>query len=573
MSARNKITVGKPQYQIYEDLIVPPEALAPSGSIGFIIANDRTNGVWLSKGNGKWDQLNIIDVCGDIEIQANTTLYYSDTNVTSNTWTTMSTPTWVKIHAHNSTVVNNLIYPGVTGKYLVETTTQWYNGDAAVYWNIEAAVAKGGTVAGIRSFQSCTPLGNGFAATTTYDLIEIDAYNVDYVQPVFRYTNAPTGTGFNPRNATMKIKLIDRPLVLFECNFEDDNTDTPRITIVNDDTNAWYKGEPAAGLTAFSGSNCMYISNDGGTTWAYTNNVTQYSHFYFDIDIPNVPNSVWKARCQWIGTAESGYDEVTVYLAEQDYIPVAGSAPTGASVIGPLAGGADWEETYGLIEGAEGTSKRVIFTWDNDTSVGTEPIAIDNVAVYSYLDFENIWSLYFNEDWASGNFTANSWNVVNDGTSVNQWVVGTGTHLTDDYSAYITDNSAEDPEYDISDVTVGHFYKDFVIDSEYSLARLTFYWKCAGENGSLNTSYDYGLVHLIPTTTTPVAGTELLAATRVGASNNLGKHNLTSNWLKESIDLTDWIGDTVRVCFTWRNDSSVGTAPGFCVDDIRIEYK
>jgi len=576
MSARNRITVGKIEYQVYEDLIVPPDHLAPKGSIAIIIENERPNGIWIAKGNGKWDQLVALEVNANMAVEDDTTHYYEEGNYTAESWyPTIFTPndlTWVEKSSSLATIVTEKIYPNVSGRFMVESNGHWYNQDAGVRWDIEASVAKNASLA--NSFGGATPAAAGFANIYTKDIIELDQYNQDFIQYGLRFTNTVSGDGFNPRNLSLELKLIDRPLYLLECNFEDTNKDTARMTIVNDDTNAWYKGEPAADLTAFSGDNCMYISNDNGVTWAYTNNLTQYSHFYFDIDIPNVPFSTWKVRLQWVGTGETTYDNLTIFLADQTYTPVAGEVPTGGQIIGPLATGDEWAEAIGIIEGAEGTNKRIIFTWKNDTSIGTEPIAVDNIAIFSYLDFENLWSVDFLEEWLSGSFAGNGWTVVDDPASVNYWVIGSDESFSGTDSAYITNDTPLTAQYDENDITTAHFYKDFTIDSSWATARLSLYWKCVGENGFSDTSYDYGLISLVPTTTTPVGAAELPVASRVGATDNSGKHNsLSSVWTKEVIALDDWIGDTVRLVFTWHNDGSIGGNPPFCVDNIKIEYK
>ncbi len=63
---------------------------------------------------------------------------------------------------------------------------------------------------------------------------------------------------------------------------------------------------------------------------------------------------------------------------------------------------------------------------------------------------------------------------------------------------------------------------------------------------------------------------------RIGADDNLGKFNLNygtnpgTTWNVETIDLTDYVGQTKRIVFTWNNDGSVGVDPPFVVDNIKI---
>jgi hypothetical protein len=150
------------------------------------------------------------------------------------------------------------------------------------------------------------------------------------------------------------------------------------------------------------------------------------------------------------------------------------------------------------------------------------------------------------------------------------------------FNAFISDNT-EKPDYTITTANVSHFYKDFALPSDVDSITLSFDWKCQGENAAGVTQYDYGAVVITTTGTTPVAGTEVTttqtggaATTRLGATDNSGKFNLAygttpgSIWNTETIDLSDYIGETKRLVFTWKNDGSVGNNPPFIIDNIRI---
>ena len=198
---------------------------------------------------------------------------------------------------------------------------------------------------------------------------------------------------------------------------------------------------------------------------------------------------------------------------------------------------------------------------------------------------EAIKSTPFTEDWESSGFTENSWTVVNDTTNV--WVVGQAENNGGTSSAYVSDDGGTSASYTITAADVSHFYKDFTFDTNVSSIYLQFDWKCQGENAAGATQYDYGAVVITTTGTTPVAGTEVSTVLaedggngRIGAEDNLGKFNLNygtnpgTTWNTELINLSDYIGQTKRIVFTWNNDGSVGTDPPFVVDNIKIiEYK
>jgi hypothetical protein len=194
----------------------------------------------------------------------------------------------------------------------------------------------------------------------------------------------------------------------------------------------------------------------------------------------------------------------------------------------------------------------------------------------------DITAALLNEGFESGNFTANSWTVVNDTT--NEWVVGTADAETGTYSAYVSDDGGTSAEYNNSTSQVSHFYKDITFGSSSTNITLSFDWKCGGEDGSGRTSWDYGAVVITDTTDTVTAGSEVLTAEasvggngRIGATTNNNKFNLDygtnpeTDWNNESIDLTAYAGETKRLVFTWRNDSSSGVNPGILIDNIMIQ--
>ena len=193
-----------------------------------------------------------------------------------------------------------------------------------------------------------------------------------------------------------------------------------------------------------------------------------------------------------------------------------------------------------------------------------------------------ITAALLNEGFESGNFTANSWTVVNDTT--NEWVVGTADAETGTYSAYVSDDGGTSAEYDNTTSQASHFYKDITFGSGSTNIVLSFDWKCAGEDGGSRTSWDYGAVVITDTTDTVTAGSEVLTAEasaggngRIGATTNNNKFNLDygtnpeTDWNNESIDLTAYAGQTKRLVFTWKNDSSAGTNPGILIDNIEIQ--
>ncbi|HQL70380.1 MAG TPA: choice-of-anchor J domain-containing protein, partial [Bacteroidales bacterium] len=145
--------------------------------------------------------------------------------------------------------------------------------------------------------------------------------------------------------------------------------------------NAWYVGT----ATANSGNQSAYISNDNGLTNAYTITTTSVVHMYRDIAIPATTFPI-TVKFNWRGQGEGvAYDRLRVYMVETSVTPVAGTELTSGQIgltnynLQP-----DWTLSSLELPAAtySGATWRLVFTWKNDISDGTQPpIAIDDIEV------------------------------------------------------------------------------------------------------------------------------------------------------------------------------------------------
>lgn len=158
-------------------------------------------------------------------------------------------------------------------------------------------------------------------------------------------------------------------------------------------------------------------------------------------------------------------------------------------------------------------------------------------------------------------FAANGWTEVQiGGGAANKWYVGTVIPNAGARSAYISNNGGTNNAYTITQARVQHFYRDITFPAGQPYVTLSFNWKGIGENG-----YDYMQVHLVPTSTTPVAGT-LLGTGLVG-----GPYVGQAAWQTVTLSLPcNLAGTTQRLVFSWRCDASVGTQPPHAVDNISV---
>ncbi|MEI7484417.1 MAG: BNR-repeat neuraminidase N-terminal domain-containing protein [Ignavibacteriota bacterium] len=147
-------------------------------------------------------------------------------------------------------------------------------------------------------------------------------------------------------------------------------------------TNKWYVGS----ATYNGGTKSAYVSNDNGTTNAYTITATSVSHIYKDITFP--ASGEFHLAFNWKGQGEGTttlYDYLRVYLVDVTTTPVAGTSLGTSGQIGTnynLQG--TWQSVDLTIASANlGTTKRLVFSWINDISLGTQPpAALDNIQIY-----------------------------------------------------------------------------------------------------------------------------------------------------------------------------------------------
>jgi hypothetical protein len=158
-------------------------------------------------------------------------------------------------------------------------------------------------------------------------------------------------------------------------------------------------------------------------------------------------------------------------------------------------------------------------------------------------------------------FASNGWTLDN-GTQVNQWFVGTVPGSPNNNSAYVSNDAGVSWAYTNSTAAVVHFYRDINFPAGETDIQLTFLLRGIGES-----SFDRLRIYLVPTTTTPVAGTELAIGNQVGLTN----YNFQGVWIKVGLQIpASAAGTTQRLVFSWRNDGSGGIPPPVSIDNIAL---
>lgn len=216
---------------------------------------------------------------------------------------------------------------------------------------------------------------------------------------------------YYPKHINLSAHKVDESDLLFLEDWGTATSSTNGWSIANGATNQWNIG---VAQNFGSGTNSIYISNDGGTTAAYTITTTQVSHFWRDFTIPNTDGDIflsfeWKCNGENQVGSTTNYDYGSVYVTTTATTPVAGTeitpttlattlsgGPTGNGRIGATTnlgkfnsgyGGADsiWRTEVIKMNNYKTQTKRIVWSWINDNSVGNNPpFVVDNIRIESF---------------------------------------------------------------------------------------------------------------------------------------------------------------------------------------------
>jgi hypothetical protein len=155
----------------------------------------------------------------------------------------------------------------------------------------------------------------------------------------------------------------------------------------------------------------------------------------------------------------------------------------------------------------------------------------------------------------------NDWGFVN-GTQNNKWVYGSAVGNPAN-SIYISNDNGTTNSYSTTSSVV-QAYRDIIVPAGTTLATFSYDWKAVGES-----SFDYFRVWLVPTSFTPTAGTQITAGTgriQIGANSNL--QATWQTYFNPILNISTFAGQTMRLVFEWRNDTSVFNDPPVSIDNI-----
>ena len=171
----------------------------------------------------------------------------------------------------------------------------------------------------------------------------------------------------------------------YSCGFEDD-TENAQWTLLNgSSTNQWYIGTAAKN----SGEKGLYITHDNGATSEYDKGSSTWVFAYRPIEITE--EGGYTVSFDSYVAGERHYDYVRAFLAPSD-MTFSVNAASGISTTslpsncialdgGSYISGQSAWETKLSTQNIPAGSYNLVFSWRNDGSGGSAPVAIDNVKI------------------------------------------------------------------------------------------------------------------------------------------------------------------------------------------------
>lgn len=232
-------------------------------------------------------------------------------------------------------------------------------------------------------------------------------YVLAAISPISREAAGTTATRtYLPKYCQLTTVKVDEALKKNVINetFESSGFTNGGWSVVNNTTNVWVVGQAQHN----GGTSSAYISNNGGASANYNNIVPNISHFYKDFTFGSTADAIslvfdWKCDGENAAGATQ-YDYGAVVITTTGTTPVAGTEVSTAQAIsggngriGATANLGKFNLNYGITPGTvwntesiditaySGQTKRIVFTWVNDLTVGTNPpMIIDNIRINEY---------------------------------------------------------------------------------------------------------------------------------------------------------------------------------------------
>ncbi len=240
---------------------------------------------------------------------------------------------------------------------------------------------------------STDPDFNPASATTRADNVSEKTYTITGLSQLTDYYVAVQNAGSGKWSSTLHFKTA--AIATAVGNSWSENFESPGgWDLINGElTNQWTWGTAANN----GGTHALYISNDGGTTNAYT--FITSNTIVYATRLLTFTEGTFEFSYDWRAYGENNSDYLRVALKPATESLTAGTtAPTGLNATSlptgwialdggsQLSGVTAWQHKDATIDVAAG-DYYLVFAWRNDGGAGNNPpAAIDNVSISKYTD-------------------------------------------------------------------------------------------------------------------------------------------------------------------------------------------
>lgn len=322
---------------------------------------------------------------------------------------------------------------------------------------------------------------------------------------------------------------------------------------------------PSSAINVAAGTSIVlylipYNATAAGTTVRWSNGSTITVTASSALACPSVPTSLNTTGVTAIATnlnwtapslvPGNGYE---YYYSTSSAAPTSGTLPTGTS-----------GTTSATLNSL--SPNTTYYWWVRSACNATDKGAW--VAGSSFMTPQIPATLNYSEDFEG----ANNWTFVNGGQT-NKWYIGSATAVANGgvKGMYISNDNGITNAYTNNSASVTHAYRDLTIQAGTTNLEVDFDWKATGEGTT--TKYDYLRVWLVPSTWTPVAGTQITSAASGGVQigGDMNQQTAFITYLNAAVNASAFAGTTARLIFEWRNDASGGTNPPAAIDNVIVK--
>ncbi|MEO8149974.1 MAG: LamG-like jellyroll fold domain-containing protein [Bacteroidia bacterium] len=311
-------------------------------------------------------------------------------NPTATTYTTLcggasySTAPIVQLGNYGTSTLTS-----VSIKYKIDNnaaSTYSWSGSLAAFTSANVTLPSISIPQGAHTFQAYTTLPNG--AADGYNANDSSSVSVTVTGPTsITATSSQTNTTCVGNNGTATVNPSGGTLQTTVNNLTDFES-AHGWTIVNgSQSNVWCAGT----AVAYAGTNSIYISAAANSCTNNNQTGSQYAtvHFYKDFTFPANASNI-QLKFYWRNASGVGYNGTNFFVDSSDYFetylvgtgitPVAGTKLATGKLSGKYSNNASWTQaTVGNLDANAGTTKRLVFTWDNDWYATNPAAAIDNI--------------------------------------------------------------------------------------------------------------------------------------------------------------------------------------------------